>query len=261
MAQVSIMEKAEQLREIEATWEDRAIGKWANSPFGAKACVMFNRLGVTTVAEAKRRCKDAGISYKHPALVDYSPEVIRRAADFGVDLTNDDWALDEIEKRGGEITIYGSWSSVTVTRDGAPDAEQGILHVSAEAWRQYSRAFGARPATLAYFAGIDDNGPWAVRVPFGAKVESIIPKPARDAMAKGRRVLRQGDAFFVECLPRYAREGSMRNISFDPETRIYTHRASDGHPHNPVRVPFPHRVYFAKARQMGRWGNFGGAAD
>jgi len=242
-----------EVKEIEA--------RWGSSSFSEDARKMFEQLGITTIAAAQRRCKDAGISYRHPALADYSPEVIRRAADFGIDLTSDDWALREIAKRGGETAIYGSWSHVSVARDGAPDAAQGILHVAAEGWRQYSRAFGARPATLAYFCGIDDNGPWAVRVPFGAKVESIIPKPARDAMAKDRRVLRQGDAFFVECAPRYADEGSRRNIAFDPETRVYTHRASDGHPHNPVCVPFPHRVYFAEARQMGRWGNFGGAAD
>jgi len=235
--------------------------KWGSSSFSDEAREMFEKLGITTIAAAKRACVASGISPRHPALASYSPETIRNAADFGIDLSSDDWAISEIRARGGETAIVGGWSISVVERDGKPDPLNGVLRLSASGWRQYSRSFGARPAELHYLAGIDDNGPWAVRIAAGQGLSAIIPKAARDAEAKGRRVIRQGDAFFVECAPRYADEGSINNITFDPETRTYSHHPANGLAHRPVHVPFSHRIYFGEGRHMGRQGNYLASGD
>jgi len=163
------------------------------------------------------------------------------------------------------VSIVGNYSTEVVGREWLDDNPQtdplqGVVLLVAQGWRYYSRAFGSRRASLAYVCGIDDNGPWAARVAgrpasVAAALAEITPKPARDAAANGRRVIRQGDAFFVECAPRYADEGSIGNLEFDSATRIYTHHPDDRLAHHPVHVPFPHRVYWGSVRGMGRRGN------
>lgn len=68
----------------------------------------------------------------------------------------------EIERRGGETYIAEKSRNVFLA---VAERRDGLVLLRAEGWRQYSNRFGARPASLAYLCGRDDNGPWAVRVP------------------------------------------------------------------------------------------------
>jgi len=112
--------------------------------------------------------------------------------------------IDEIKKRGGEVAIAGKYQVVGLyVVDVAKSGGKAVALLTASGWRQYSRRFGARRASLAYLGGRDDSGWWAVRVP--GTVETVLgglswlrPAAVKAALAKGRRrVKRQGDVYFV----------------------------------------------------------------
>jgi hypothetical protein len=93
-----------------------------------------------------------------------------------------------IAERGGETTIEGSRSTEYLY---CATYGNGLALLRADGWRQYSRAYGARPATLAYLCGADDNGRWAVRVPgtctsITAALQFVEPADVRKARAAQR---------------------------------------------------------------------------
>ena len=105
--------------------------------------------------------------------------------------------VSEISRRGGETTIdhmpYGraGWKHVQerelepvnkerVTEPAGSRRTLYLLHC--EGWRYYSRGFGSRKASLSYLCGVDDNGPWAVRVP--GTIETV-GEPAFAAISTG----------------------------------------------------------------------------
>jgi len=108
-------------------------------------------------------------------------------------------AITEIARRGGETEIdhmpYGraGWKSVQTRELEVVDTDkgEGLLLLHAEGWRYYSRRFGSRPATLSYLVGLDDNGPWAVRVPgtietVRGALQWITPKEVKEARSDWR---------------------------------------------------------------------------
>lgn len=177
-----------------------------------------------------------------------------------------DTAVAEIERRGGETAIIG--------RNGRPsahlqivDERDGLMLLTAHGWRQYSRAFGARWSSLAYLAGVDDNGPWAVRIPatlttVAEALAWLEPPEVTRARRDGRRVRRQGDVYAVETTRQHDGRGAdqLDTHRWNAETRYLIHRPADGRKHRPLRVPYPARFIRQRAYGMGR-GAGRGAAD
>jgi hypothetical protein len=189
--------------------------------------------------------------------------------------------ITEIIARGGETDITGQYGSVELE---ACSERDGLVLLRCEGWRQYSRAFGARRASLAYLCGVDDNGPWAVRVPGTCSTvteatEWVTPAKVRDAIYAGRRVKRQGDIYAVECGDRKDRthmavfdlgtdvvdvisndrKPRIGYHAWNTRTRYLTHHPTDGRKHRPLKVSFPARFYRQKALEMGRSGRYGSA--
>lgn len=170
-----------------------------------------------------------------------------------------DQARAEILRRGGEITIEGDHSTTPLSLWDR-DRERRLLLVGAEGWRYYSRRFGARRAALAYLYGVDDSGPWAVRVPATVRTVDdalawLEPAEVTAARAAGRRVLRQGDVYAVETTQAYDGAGAADlpdGHRWNPTTRYLTHHPEDGRKHRPLRVSFPARFVRQRAYQMGR---------
>jgi hypothetical protein len=168
----------------------------------------------------------------------------------------------EIRRRGGELEITGHYSTERVGMvawriiDGRP-----LAVFRAEGWRKYGSRSPARRARLAYLAGIDESGYWAIRI--AGSIDSVRdalgwvrPAKVAEAEASGRRVLRQGDVYAVETLPRYDGAGDLpQSHTWDAETRTLHHEG-----HGPLEVPFPCRFYRQRAYEMGRSGR-GGFAD
>jgi hypothetical protein len=111
----------------------------------------------------------------------------------------------EVRRRGGETWIahspcHGARASQVQRRrledvDWSPDHTLCLL--KCEGWRYYSQRVPARPAALAYLAGQDDNGFFAVRVPgtiqtVAAAIEWLAP-----AEAKKPGAVRQGNVYAV----------------------------------------------------------------
>lgn len=167
--------------------------------------------------------------------------------------------VGEIRRRGGETAIYERDREVRLS---CADRRNGMLLLHCEGWRQYSRQFGARRASLSYLCGCEEGQRWAVRVPgaittVDAALEWLTPSAVRRAMDAGRRVERQGDLYVVEsridAMPTkpvtYA--GSH---AWDPSTRTLTHDQ-----HVQVHVDYSARVYMQRAYKMGRSGRRGAA--
>lgn len=158
---------------------------------------------------------------------------------------------DEIERRGGEVAIHGDRSSVYLH---VRERRDGLTLLRAEGWRHYSKAFGARRATLAYLCGRDDNGLWAVRVPgtitsVVQAVERVEPAEVRKAREDGKRVLRQGDVYAVERARDAADQSDLPpRHTWDAATRILRH--DDGH--GDLHVPFNAKFIAQSTLRMGR---------
>jgi len=176
--------------------------------------------------------------------------------------------IREIIRRGGETEIVGQYGAVHLTAaqtvtisDGLHDGELVLMH--AEGWRKYTRKETWR-AQISYLCGVDDNGPWAVRVP--GTVDTVydalrwlVPARIQTARFERRKVLRQGDAYAVELRVDHAAKTVPDNCRWDAETRTLYHQPRDGRVHAPLHVPFKCRFVMQRAYQMGRSGRLGAA--
>ncbi len=189
---------------------------------------------------------------------DHDAEVDRRAKLFFD-------ALGEVERRGGETKIEGRYQTQYLALEDE-DRAAGMVLFHAAGLRQYSRRFGARWATLSYLYGVDDNGPWAVRVPgtittVHDALAWITPKAVSKAIAAGLRVKRQGDVYAVETTP--AKDGTWDDSAdadvfaahrWNPATRRLVHIPADGRKHRPLQVTYPVRFVPQRVYAMGRNG-------
>ncbi len=173
-----------------------------------------------------------------------------------------DAARNEISRRGGELTIAGKdYETELQIVDRVPGQRMMLLH--AAGWRYYGRRTPASWATLSYLVGHDDAGRWAVRVPgtittVRAALVWITPKQVADAVAAGRRVLRQGDVYAVETTKKYDGAGADQlpaAHTWNPRTRYLTHAPEDGRKHRPLRAAFPVRFVVQRVYEMGRTNN------
>lgn len=174
-------------------------------------------------------------------------------------------AVREIESRGGETSITGQYGTVRLDVE---DHRDGLLFLRAAGWRQYSRRFGARRASLAYLCGESDAGPWAVRVPGTCcdtedALDWLEPAEVTKARDAGRRVRRQGDIYAVETRQDRTAETAAAVLpdshEWRPQTRHLVHRPEDGRKHRPLRVSFPAKFVQQRAYRMGRSGRTGSA--
>ncbi|MFJ8676768.1 hypothetical protein [Streptomyces sp. NPDC093589] len=166
--------------------------------------------------------------------------------------------IREIRRRGGETAIEGRYGVVHLD---LVDRSGGMALAHAEGWRAYGK-FPARMARLSYLWGPDDagSGPWAVRVPgtvttVDDALEWLTPAEVTQALARGRRVRRQGDVYAVETT--WAHDGTGAGLlasshQWRPDTRFLVHRPDDGRRHRPVRLPWPVRFVQQTAYGMGR---------
>ena len=147
-------------------------------------------------------------------------------------------ARREVAARGGETDIDGVELDL-LDRDPAA----GLVLVGCDGWRQYSRAYGRRFASLRYLYGADDNGAFAVRVPgsvdtVAAAIEAITPAEVRRAHEAGRGVLRQGDVYALELKTSRVSDDVLwgTHHRYDPERRRLVHEDADA-PHRDVVIP------------------------
>lgn len=158
-----------------------------------------------------------------------------------------------IEDRGGETTIEERAQSVSLH---VMDRSRDLTLLGCDGWRQYSRRFGARPASLRYLCGRDDNGRWAVRVPstcdsVGDVVRFVEPADVQRARADGRRILRQGDVYLVEQrIDNFDAVAGTRH-RWDAATRTLHHDDPQA-PHAGLHVPFRARASVQSVLRMGR---------
>lgn len=171
--------------------------------------------------------------------------------------------VPEVERRGGETSIEEASRTVPLRLQ---DRAGGLYLLRAEGWRQYSRRFGARSAAVAYLCGVDDAGPWAVRVPgstttVAGALDALTPAEADHARHAGRKVLRQGDIYVIEMSrDRTARSAAelSEHHAWDPEARVLRHEPPAGERHHaPVHVPFPAKFVRQRVLRMGRSGRWG----
>ena len=147
-------------------------------------------------------------------------------------------ASREVAARGGETEIDGAGLDL-LDRDPAA----GLVLVGCDGWRQYSRSYGRRAASLRYLYGHDDNGSFAVRVPasaytVAAALEAITPSEVRRAREAGRGVLRQGDVYAVELKTSRVSDEILwgTHHRYDREARRLVHEDSAA-PHGDVVIP------------------------
>lgn len=173
----------------------------------------------------------------------------------------------EIRRRGGETTIEGKHSTETLA---VTDSRDGMALLHAEGWRHYGSRTPARWARLSYLCGVDDAGPWAVRVTgtltkVGQALAEITPTEVKDARRRGLRVARQGDVWAIEVTQGRADTGTDMVVADSHHWRASTgflvHRPEDGRRHRPVRISWPARFVVAHGRGMGRHGQYRTNAD
>lgn len=187
-----------------------------------------------------------------------SPAQLREALDVRVRERLAARASREIRARGGETTIETEHGSVSLE---VTDRQDGMVVVRAEGWRYYSRRFGSRRAELSYLYGVDDNGPWAVRLPgitstVRHALEAITPAAVTKARAAGKRVQRQGDVYAIETTKAHDGKGDLPSAhTFDPATRLLRHL--DETPHQALHLPYPVRFVTQSVLRMGRSGGRG----
>ena len=168
----------------------------------------------------------------------------------------------EIRRRGGETQIETTGSPAYLR---VVERRFSLALLRADGWRYYSRRFGSRPASIVYLAGMDDSGPWAVRVPgtietIADALEWVEPAQVRKARTADKTVLRQGDVYAVECRQDRALTDARAlpaSHRWDSETRTLHHLPDDGRVHAPLHVPFPARLVRQRVYEMGRGGRRG----
>lgn len=163
----------------------------------------------------------------------------------------------EVDRRGGQ-TLIG---------DGVKNREYSLrltevtahaVRLHARGWYRISSRVGDVSRTIDYLAGIDDNGLWARRVPFGYSVEESFAY-IEPAEVKRRPHLRQGDVYLVRMERGTGTESGVIADShlWDAETRTLVHQARDGElPHATVVAPaaWP-AVKVVQQRQQAIWHN------
>lgn len=175
-----------------------------------------------------------------------------------------DAAIAEITRRGGETSITGRYRTETLAVTGT-DERAGLALLHAAGYRMYSARHGAHWARISYLCGTDDNGPWAVRVPgtitgTAAALAWLTPAAVTAALARGRRIRRQGDLYAVETTAAHDTEISGPfgdSHHWNAATRYLTHRPADGRKHRPLHVPYPVRFVPQRAYEMPRTGRRG----
>jgi hypothetical protein len=166
-------------------------------------------------------------------------------------------AVAEIARRGGE-TVIENKTSVTRLAIADRDKQARLMLLHADGWRHYSNRFGARFATLSYLYGVDDAGPWAVRVPgtvttVAAALAWITPAEVTAARVAGRRIARQGDVYAVETTRAHDGGGELPDAhTWDAAARTLTHTPQDGRAHAPLTLPYPVRFVTQRVYGMGR---------
>jgi hypothetical protein len=159
-----------------------------------------------------------------------------------------------IESRGGETTIEEKSRSIPLA---VQDRAHGMTLLSASGWRHYSSRFGARPATITYLCGRDDNGRWAVRVPgtvatVAEALDAITPAPVKKALEAGRPVLRQGDVYAIETTKAHDGKGDLPDRhEWDASTRTLRHLDAEN-AHGSLHISFPVRFITQSTLRMGR---------
>lgn len=170
-------------------------------------------------------------------------------------------ASTEIVRRGGETIILDKNKSTPLSVADR-DLRTGVTLLTASGWRYYSNRFGSRHTRLAYLFGVDDAGPWAVRVPGNTAsvregLEWVEPAAVRDARLAGRRVVRQGDVYAVETTAAHDSKGIEdlpASHEWRPGTRYLIHKPEDGRKHRPLKLARPVRFYRQRVLEMGRSG-------
>ena len=165
-------------------------------------------------------------------------------------------ASREVAARGGETDIDGVEFDL-LDRDPAA----GLVLVGCDGYRQYSRAYGRRLASLRYLYGHDDNGAFAVRVPasaytVAAALEAITPAEVLRAREAGRGVLRQGDVYALELKTSRVSDDVLwgTHHRYDPQRRRLVHEDAAA-PHGDVVIPASWRgvkFLFQNGLGMGR---------
>lgn len=163
----------------------------------------------------------------------------------------------EVAARGGETTIDGK--AGPVARLQLRERADGLVLLGADGWRYYSSRQPQRHVSLRYLCGMDDNGPWAVRVPgtcdtIEAARAHLEPAEVKKAREAGKPVLRQGDVWVIPARRDDFSDLPERHV-WDAATRTLRH--DDGH--MPLHVPHPARAVVQRTLQMGRSGRRGRA--
>lgn len=159
--------------------------------------------------------------------------------------------IEVIAGRGGETSIETSGRDVTLDIV----AEHGdLVLLRCSGWRQYSRQFGARPASLAYLCGTDDSGRWATRVAgsitsIDEALEWLEPAAVRKARDAGRQVWRQGDVYAIETTKAHDGKGAegLDRHEWHREKRVLWHPE-----HTPLVLTVPVRFVQQRTFAMGR---------
>jgi len=186
--------------------------------------------------------------------------------------------LEEIRRRGGETTIEDrDHTNNLVFTDADLDGDVTHYILRAEGWRYYSRRVKPRLAQLSYFCGFEGKHPFAVRVAGNITtvkdaIEWLEPAEVKKKRASGKKVIRQGDVYFVEStkdnfndLPGnhnldYSYEDTHHKITHPTHATVYLPKV-DGDNNKIVKVP--KNIYWKAIRQrayrMGRTSRRGNA--
>jgi hypothetical protein len=212
--------------------------------------------GAVTLADVERRHALGALGI----VVDRGQYSVSRAKRvLGSVLAATEAGFDEVVRRGGETEIVGQYGTETLYRsDWGENGSVVLLH--AEGWRQYSKSFGARRASLSYLAGVDDGHPFAVRVPgtittVADAIAWLEPAAVGKARKVGKRVERQGDVYAVESrcdLMDAAARGGIERHDWNAEDRVLTHPQ-----HRTIEVSYPARLYQQRTLEMGRTNSWG----
>lgn len=153
---------------------------------------------------------------------------------------------EQILQRG--LTTPAGWWDAYKRLDHDPATRLWV--VSAEYRHQYSRRESWWTGA-SYLCGWEDGQHWAIRIPrtivtVAEALAWVEPAPVRRARAEGRKVLRQGDWFFV---PLRRGEDDLTALSgsghiFDPEARVVRHPQ---HGELFLSPDTPYRAYQTKA--------------
>lgn len=156
----------------------------------------------------------------------------------------------EIERRGGETSIPTGPKNQR-THLHIADRKDGLTLLRVAGWRWYSWRYGVAYQARSYLCGREDGQLWAVRVPgtittVSKALDWITPAAVKDAMSRGKIVVRQGDVYAIQTNRRWDGVGASDlpdNHTWDPETRTLRHPE-----HGTLHLP--HHVRFILQRAL-----------